>query len=132
MKAFLLFLRLGSTCLVSADPVVSQEPSPSPGILPQEVCAALEAYFAKVNAARSIADEAQRKEKYNEAKTELEQLLQKHGSTASLTQASLYASYSEQVVTSDAADPKLPELLDKRLKVRMTLLESCPGYAATR
>jgi hypothetical protein len=132
MKAFLFCLLLGSMCLAPAAPVVSQELSPSPGILPQEVCAALEAYFAKVNAARSIVDEAQRREKYNEAKTELEQLLQKHSSTALLTQASLYASYSEQVVTSDAADPKLPELLDKRLKVRMTLLESCPGYTATR
>jgi len=136
MKAFLLCLLLGSMCLVPAAPVVSQElaesESPSPGSLPQEVCAALEAYFAKVNSARSMADQAQRQEKYNEAKAELERLLRKHGSTALLTQASLYASYSEQVVTSDAADPKLPELLDKRLKVRMTLLESCPGYAATR
>lgn len=136
MKAFLFLFLVGLPFLMLVAPVDSQESEESTGsssrILPQEVCAALEAYFAKVNAARSVADKAQRQEKYNEAKAELEQLLQKHGSTALLTQASLYASYSEQVVTCDAADPKLPELVDKRLKVRATLLSSCPDLAGTR
>jgi hypothetical protein len=135
MKALVSSLMVGLISLMLASPGGSQEAgqtaSPSRG-LSKEACAALEAYFAKVNAARSLTDKVQRQEKYHEARVDLERALPKHTSSDLITQAALYASYSEQVVTSDAADPNLPELLDKRLKVRMTLLESCPGYASTR
>lgn len=136
MKSLLLCLVIAMVCTGLESPARCQEPGKqtksSPDTLPAEVCTALQAYIAKVSTARSLTDKAKRQERYNEAKAQLEPTLRRHNRTGLLAQALSFASYSEQVVATDAADPKLPDLLDKRAKSRQTLLGSCADYVTAR
>jgi len=99
---------------------------------PREVCQAIESYIGKIDAAKAQADASKRAETYAEANAALESVLKKYNRTALYPEATKYATYAEQIHTRDATDPELPELIDKRLKVRAALLELCEGYTITR
>lgn len=91
----------------------------------QEVCTAIEAYVAAVNAARSLKEKQERQERYEQAKARLESVLRASEWASIISTALAYASYSEQIVTLDATDSHLPDLLEKRLKIQQTLLAPC-------
>ena len=99
---------------------------------PREVCRAIEAYVAKVDTAKSISDPSKRAEQYAGAQQDLETVLKKHNQTELLGKALDYVPFTEQVVTTEATNPKLNEYLEKRSKLRETLLEICSGYTNTR
>jgi len=100
--------------------------------LPREACQALESYIANIDVAKSQAAPSKRAQLYQEAKAQLEPVLKRCGKTSVLEQAYLYADYTEQVVTRDATDPLLSEAMEKRLKLRAGLLQSCADFTATR
>ena len=100
--------------------------------LPREACQALETYIANIDAAQAQRDPSRLAERYDAAKAQLEPILKRYNKTSVLDQAYLYATYTEQVVTKDATDALLGEAMEKRLKLRAALLESCADYTATR
>ncbi len=136
MKTLALCVIVGFTCMAVHTTAWAQASSgrgkPSTDAPPREVCQAIEAYIGNIDAAKSKADPSKRAETYAEANRALESVLQKYNRTSLLAEATQYATYAEQVLLRDATDPQLPELLDKRLKVRAGLLELCAGYTITR
>ncbi len=136
MKSRILCLILGVICLgmLSFAGVHAQQKAgkPSSGAPPRDVCRAIEAYVAKVDTAKSISDPSKRAEQYSQAKQDLETVLKKHNQTELLGKALDYVPYTEQVVMAEAKNPKLTEYLEKRSKLRETLLEICSGYTTTR
>jgi hypothetical protein len=105
---------------------------PISGTPPREACRAIETYVALVDAAKSISDPSKRANQYAEAKQGLENVLKRHNQDTLLAMASDYAPYTEQVAITEATNPKLNEYLEKRSKLRETLLEICSGYTMTR
>jgi len=99
---------------------------------PREVCRAIEAYVAKVDTAKSVSDPSKRAEQYAEAKQDLETVLKRNDRTSLLATAADYVPFTEQVVTTEATNPKLNEYLEKRSKLRETLLDMCSDYTVTR
>ncbi len=136
MKSQVLCLILGVICFcvffVSGVHAQQKAGKPASSAPPREVCRAIEAYVAKVDTAKSISDASKRAEQYAQAKQELETVLKKHNQTELLGKALDYVPYTEQVATTEATNPKLNEYLEKRSKLRETLLETCSGYTITR
>jgi 7-keto-8-aminopelargonate synthetase-like enzyme len=136
MKKLVMVLIVGAICLAAA--VIAQaqqsggEGKTSSRALPAQECKAIEQYIARIDAARSIREKAQRETKYSEAQAELKAALKSRDNAAPLAQATEYANTTEQVATMDPMDSKLSEVLDKRLKLRGALLERCEDYTATR
>ena len=132
MNRLVLCLVIGALCVGLGATAEAQVPGnrkgPSSVPLPAQVCTAVEAYIAKVTSARSMGDKTKRQKEYDEAKSQLEPILRRYNRDAALAEALSFASYSEQVVTTDAADPKLAGLLDKRARSRQRLLDSCRDY----
>jgi hypothetical protein len=136
MKSRILCLILGVICLgmfsiagVEAQQGGAKSVSSAP---PREVCRAIEEYVAKVDSAKSMSDPSKRAKQYEEAKQDLETVLKKHNQTELLGKALDYVPFTEQVATAEATNPKLNEYLEKRSKLRETLLEICSGYTITR
>ncbi len=99
---------------------------------PREACRAIEAYVAKIDTAKSISDLSKRGELYQNAKQELDKVLKQYKQSTLATLASDYVTYTEQVATAEATNPKLNEYLEKRSKLRASLLEMCSGYTISR
>jgi len=60
----------------------------------------------KVDSAKSMSDPSKRAEQYAEAKQDLETVLKRSNQSALLAMAADYAPYTEQVVTTEATNPK--------------------------
>ncbi len=135
MKAPAICIMVVLVCL-SVLPVRGQTPrdvgKASSEKLSTEVCQAMDRYVAKIDAAKSEADPSERSRKYDEAKAELESVLKAQNKTSLLTDAVLYATYTEDVASKDAVDQKLTEALEKRSKLREKLLQMCMNYTKTR
>ena len=136
MKRLALYLTLGIFCaaivsFAGAQQSTRKGKSTSRG-LPAEVCKALEQYVAKVDSARSMNEKASRDVKYKQAQEELAAVLKKYGKSALLSEASDYARYTELVVSVDAKDANMDQLIDQRLKKRTSLLEMCSTYSTRR
>ncbi len=136
MKNPTLCLALVVICLgvfsVSGAQAQQKAGKPASSAPPREVCRAIEAYVAKVDTAKSMSDPSKRAEQYAQAKQDLETVLKKHNQAELLNKALDYVPYTEQVATTEATNPKLNEYLEKRSKLRETLLEICSGYTTTR
>lgn len=136
MKTSVLSAVAVLVCMALLSVVGGQTPSEkgkaSQDSLPREACQALETYIASIDAAKSQPDPSKRAQRYDEAKAQLEPVLKRSGKTSVLEQAYLYASYTEEIVTSDAADAQLGERMDQRLRLRASLLGMCENYTATR
>jgi hypothetical protein len=136
MKSQVLCLILGVICIgafsiasAQAQKSANKAASSAP---PREVCRAIEAYVAKVDAAKSMSDPSARAKQYEAAKQDLETVLKKRNQTELLGKALDYVPFTEQVVTTEATNPKLNEYLAKRSKLREALLEICSDYTTTR
>jgi hypothetical protein len=136
MKSPILCLVLGVICLgvfsLTGAHAQQSGAKPASSAPPREACRAIEAYVAKVDTAKSISDASKRAALYAEAKQDLETVLKKHNQTELLGKALDYVPYTEQVVTAEATNPKLSEYLEKRSKLRETLLEICSDYTTSR
>ena len=121
-----------SMSVISAAQTRQAGGKPISSSLPREACRAIEAYVAKVDIAKSMSDPSKRAEHYAEAKQDLEKVLKPLNQEALLAMASDYVQYSEQVVKTEATNPKLSEYLEKRSKLREKLLEICSGYTISR
>ncbi len=117
-------LILGMVSVGMAQQVTGKGKSSST-VVPADACTAIQQYVARIDAARSIGEQARREEKYTQARKELEPVLQRYNLSVLVDEASEYAKLTEVVVRADPTDPKLADLLDKRLKVRGALLERC-------
>ncbi len=136
MKRLALCLILGIFCtatvsLAGAQQSTGKAKSASKG-LPTEVCKAIEQFVAQIDSARSITEKSSREKKYNQAQEQLAAVLTKYGKSAMLSEASQYVLYTELVVSGDAKDANLDQLIDQRLKKRTSLLEMCSTYTTTR
>jgi len=122
---------LGMISLVEAQQAPDRG-KPLSKALPAEVCAALEQYVAKVDAAGSIKEPERRAEKYAEAQKGLTEVVTRKEQASLLEDALAYPKLVEQVVATDPTTKGFDELLDKRIKMRGTLLEACSNYTTTR
>lgn len=136
MKSQLLHLILGIICVgifsISGAQAQKNAGKPASSVPSREVCRAIETYVAKVDSAKSMSDPSKRADQYAEAKQDLETVLKRNNQTSLLAMAYDYVPYTEQVVTTEATNPKLNEYLEKRSKLREALLETCSGYTTTR
>jgi len=136
MKTAVLFIVAVIVCMALLTSVGAQAQSEktksSQDTLPREACQALENYIANIDSAQSQPDSSRRAERYKEAKDKLEPVMKRYGKSAVLEQAYQYATYTDEIVTSDAADARLGDKMDQRLKLRAKLLGMCENYTATR
>ncbi len=136
MKTLAVCLAVWLTCMTVTSLSCAQAPSGSgkaaAGTPPREVCQAIESYLSKIDSAKAQVDATKRADTYAEANAELGSVLKKNNRTPLFAEATQYATYAEQIHTRDATDPELPDLIDKRLKVRAALLDLCAGYTITR
>lgn len=128
MKRFALCMTVGififgSLCPLGAQQGPAQQ-QPSVNV-PAEACAAVQRFVARIDATRAMKDVADREKICEQAKKELEPVLKRFNQTGLLDTASAYAKVSEAIIKAPSTDPKLPELLDQKLKLRTKLLERC-------
>lgn len=93
--------------------------------LPPELCRAMQTYIAQVDSAQGIVNKSERDAKYAAAKESIKAALSKFGKDSLFVQAASYADQTETVVNTDPTNSNLPDLLDKRLRIRAGLLELC-------
>lgn len=136
MNRLVIWMMVGAICVGVGSLAQAQqsggEGKASSKALSAQECKAIEQYIAKIDAARSISQKAQRDENYEEAQAELKTAVKGRGDDTVLAQALEYAKRTEQVVTTDPTDPRLTEILDRRLKLRSGLLDRCKDFTATR
>jgi hypothetical protein len=124
MKRFAPCIAVGMLLVGLLCPAGAQQ-APAAVRLSPEACAAVQQYVARIDASRSMNAAADREETYAQARKGLEPVLQRNKQAQLLDVASDYAKVSETIVKASATDPKLPELVDKRLKLRSRLLDHC-------
>lgn len=98
----------------------------SPGSPPPDVCKAAQDYVSMVDSARSLLDPEKRRELYKEAGAKAAATMKTHNEDSLVLDCATYAGYVEGIITKDATDPTLPDLMDKRVKLREKLLGLCP------
>lgn len=136
MSKLVVWILVGTIC--AGLPMIAQAQQGSGGAksssaqLPAEVCKAMERYVAQIDAARSLKEKTLREEKYREGLEGLTAVLKPRGETSLLAQAEEYARLCEAVVTADSTNPKLDEMVNKRLMTRSQLLQRCEDYTSTR
>lgn len=136
MKRLVQWLMLGTICLAIVSFAVAQggtgKAKSNSKQLPAEVCKAIEQFIAQIDSARSVKEKAAREAKFAKAQDELAMVLKRNDKLALLSEASAYIRYTELVVSGDAKDANLDELLQKRLETRSGLLGLCTSYTTTR
>lgn len=92
---------------------------------PQKVCKTVEQYFAGIDAARSTTNKAEREKKYAAAKQSLVAVLEPLGRISLIEELAEYQALTESIINANPSSPAFPGLVDKRLKVRNSILNHC-------
>lgn len=99
-----------------------------PATLPNDVCKTVLKFVSRVDAAKSILDPNDRAKQYESAKIELQKGLKSSAVDKLAPDILKYIDYTEQIISLDATDPKLTDVLKKRLDLRSAILSACMNY----
>jgi hypothetical protein len=119
---------LGIICLAMVSIADAQQSSD----MPAAVCQALEHYVAQINSTVAVSEKPARQEHYTVALSALTPVLKQYKKDQLLAQAAEYAQYCELVTAADPTNPKLGELLDKKLKLGAALQGLCLPSPSSR